>query len=108
MKMGEKPIAKKEVKTAKPKKVETVNSPAFKMESVIEKPNRRYRKGSKYDGIIDAFLKEPTKISKLQLEGVKTNYLSSQLQKRVHARKLEKDIDVSVVNNEVYLEKITS
>lgn len=106
--MGEKPIAKKEVKTAKPKKVKIVDNPSFKMEVITEKPTRKYRKGSKYDSILDLFIKNTAKISKLQLEGVSTNYLYSQLQKRLHVRKLEKEIDVSVINGEVYLEKIIS
>lgn len=106
--MGEKPIVKKEVKTAKPKKVKLVNDSLFKMEAVTEKPTRRYRKGSKYDSILDLFLSGNAKISKIQFEGISTNYLSSQLQKRIHVRKLEKEIDITVINNEVYLEKIIS
>jgi hypothetical protein len=77
------------------------------MESVTSKPQRKYRKGSKYDAIIDEFIKSPQKIVKVNIADTKANYLSSQLMKRLVVRKLTETIDASVVNNESYLEKIT-
>jgi hypothetical protein len=32
---------------------------SFNLQPVSEKPSRRYRKGSKYDPILDAFLESP-------------------------------------------------
>lgn len=104
--MSGKNDAPKVGKAPETKKVEPAKPLAFKLETVTEKPSRRYRKGSKYDGILDAFTKGISKLSKIEIPGVPANYLASQLQKRVKVKKLEKDIDVSVVNNVVYLEKI--
>ena len=36
----------------------------FDLKPVDEKPSRRYRKGSKYDPILDAFMKEKKTSSK--------------------------------------------
>ena len=98
--------SKKEEKKVSPEKVEKVKPPYFKMESVTSKPQRRYRKGSKYDAIVDAFIASPQKLVKLDMPNVKANYIASQLMKRLVARKLTETIDVSVLNNETYLEKI--
>jgi len=60
---------------------------SFKLVDVEKKPSRRYRKGSKYDPIIDPL------------------YVRTQLKKRIDARDLGKQIEVSVVNNIAYIEK---
>ena len=66
-------------------------------------PKRKYRKGSKYDPILDAFLEDNQKLVTVDVPGRDSNYLRTQLKKRVDARGL--NVDVSVVNNRVYLEK---
>jgi len=66
-------------------------------------PKRRYRKGSKYDPILDAFLEGKNKLVAVEVLGKDGNYIRAQLKKRVDARDLK--VDVSVVNNKVYLEK---
>ena len=76
----------------------------FSLSPVYEKPSRKYRKGSKYDPIIDAFLESEDKLVTVEVLGKDANYLRTQLKKRIDARGL-KNIEVSVVNNVVYLEK---
>ena len=66
-------------------------------------PRRKYRKGSKYDPILDAFLEGDHKLVAVEVPGRDGNYIRTQLKKRVDARGLQ--VDVSVVNNKVYLEK---
>lgn len=77
---------------------------SFKLEPVDSKPSRKYRKGSKYDPIIDAFLEAPDDLVKVDAEGKEANYLRTQLNKRIDARGLA-GVRVSVVNGTCYLEK---
>ena len=76
----------------------------FDLKPVDEKPHRRYRKGSKYDPIIDAFMEGEEKLVEVNVSGKDANYLRTQLNKRMDARGL-KGVKVSVVNNACYLEK---
>jgi hypothetical protein len=76
----------------------------FKLIPVDEKPSRRYRKGSKYDPIIDSFMKSESNLVKVEVEGKEANYLRTQLNKRIEAKNI-KGVKVSVVNNVCYLEK---
>ena len=75
----------------------------FNLSPVDEMPKRKYRKGSKYDPILNKFLEDKNKLVSVEVSGRDGNYLRTQLKKRVDARSL--DVDVSVVNNKVYLEK---
>ena len=75
----------------------------FNLSPVGEKPKRKYRKGSKYDPILNSFLEGKDKLVTVSVPGRDGNYLRTQLKKRVDARDLK--IDVSVVNNKVYLGK---
>lgn len=77
----------------------------YSLKPVAKKPSRRYRKGSKYDPIIDAFLKSEDKLVEVKVEGRDANYLRTQLNKRIEARDLRERIKTSVVNNILYLEK---
>jgi len=76
----------------------------FDLKPVDEKPHRRYRKGSKYDPIIDAFMEGDEGLVEVNVSGKDANYLRTQLKKRIEAREL-KGVKVSVVNNSCYLEK---
>ena len=78
---------------------------SFKLIDVEKKPHRKYRKGSKYDTIIDRFCEGRSNLVKVDVPGKEANYLRTQLKKRVDARELDKQIEVSVVNNTAYLEK---
>ena len=77
----------------------------FKLVEVEKKPSRKYRKGSKYDPIIDKFLNGKSGLVKVEVTGKDANYLRTQLKKRIDARDLNAKIEVSVVNNVSYLEK---
>jgi hypothetical protein len=76
----------------------------FNLKPVEEKPSRRYRKGSKYDPILDAFLEGEEDLVEVNVSGKDANYLRTQLTKRIDARNLKR-VKVSVVNDVCYLEK---
>ena len=76
----------------------------FTLLPVDEKPTRKYRKGSKYDPLLDAFISGPNDLVSVNVEGKDANYLRTQLNKRMDARNLH-NLKVSVVNNVCYLEK---
>jgi hypothetical protein len=76
---------------------------SFDLSPVEKKPSRKYRKGSKYDPILDKFLKDRNKLVLLEVAGKEANYVRTQLKKRIEARVLK--IDISVTNGKVYLEK---
>ena len=76
----------------------------FNLQPVDEKPTRKYRKGSKYDPLLDAFMSGPNDLVSVNVEGKDANYLRTQLNKRIDARNLH-SLKVSVVNNVCYLEK---
>ena len=77
----------------------------FNLTPITEKPSRRYRKGSKYDPVLNRFMDRAAKLVEVSIEGKDANYLRTQLNKRIEAKGLE-GIKVSVVNNICYLEKI--
>ena len=76
----------------------------FDLKPMAEKPTRRYRKGSKYDPILDEFMKGEDDLVEVHVEDKDGNYLRTQLNKRIETRKL-KGVKVSVINNLCYLEK---
>jgi hypothetical protein len=80
----------------------------FNLVEVKEKPNRAYKKGSKYDPLINAFLGSKSVLVNVEMknedgEMLDANYLRTQINKRIVAKKLP--MKVSVTNNAVYLEK---
>ena len=77
----------------------------FDLKPVEKKPPRKYRKGSKYDPILDRFLEGEHDLVKVEVENKDANYLRTQLNKRIEARELQDKVKVSVVNNIAYLEK---
>ena len=79
---------------------------SFKLVDVEKKPSRRYRKGSKYDPIIDQFFNSKSRLVKIEIKEKDANYVRTQLKKRIDARDMDKQIEVSVVNNIAYLEKM--
>jgi len=86
-------------------KTVTMSDVSFDLSPVEKKPSRKYRKGSKYDPIIDAFQESENNLVTVEVEGKDANYLRTQLKKRIDARDLQDRIEVSVVNNKAYLEK---
>lgn len=77
----------------------------FKLSSVDVKPPRRYRKGSKYDQILNAFMNGDETLVIVAVEEKDANYLRTQLKKRIEVRELS-GVKVTVVNDTCYLEKI--
>ena len=75
------------------------------MQPVDKKPSRKYRKGSKYDPILDSFLDAEHALVKVEVVNKDANYLRTQLNKRIEARDITDKVKVSVVNNVAYLEK---
>ena len=78
----------------------------FDLSPVEKKPNRKYRKGSKYDPIIDKFLEGMNSLVSVEIKDRDANYVRTQLKKRIDARGLSDKVDISVVNNRTYLEKL--
>ena len=85
--------------------IEETTAIAFKLTPVTSKPKRAYRKGSKYDDLLDSFLKTPDPLVSLSVTGKDANYMRTQLNKRIEAVKRFSKMSVSVVNNKLYLEK---
>ncbi len=81
-----------------------MNDISFSLQPVSEKPSRKYRKGSKYDPLLDAFISGTNDLVVVTADGKEANYLRTQLNKRIDARNLP-SVKVSVVNNVCYLEK---
>ncbi len=78
----------------------------YMLKPVESKPRRRYRKGSKYDPIIDAFLESGKDVVEVEVEGKNPNYVRMQLNKRIELRGLGDKVKTSVINNVLYLERI--
>jgi hypothetical protein len=76
------------------------------LKPVTKKPSRKYRKGSKYDPILDSFLNGENVLVEVAVSNKDANYLRTQLNKRIEARDLQAKVKVSVVNNVAYLEKM--
>jgi len=75
----------------------------FELKAAKEKP-RRYRTGSKYDPVLDAFMEGKDNLVEVSIGDKAANYLRMQLNKRAKARGLT-GVKVSVVNDVCYLEK---
>ena len=97
-----------EKQTIKPEDVGSASQLGFDLKPVKKKPSRRYRKGSKYDPILESFKTGDATLVTVEIEGKDANYIRTQLNKRIDAqdRKYSK-IKVSVVNSICYLEKET-
>jgi isocitrate dehydrogenase kinase/phosphatase len=83
-----------------------MNEVKVNLKPVAKKPSRKYRKGSKYDPILDSFLEEEHELVKVEVKNKDANYLRIQLNKRIESRDIEDKVKVSVVNNVAYLEKV--
>lgn len=85
--------------------IEKVAPIPFSFSEVKAKPKRKYRKGSKYDPILEGFLKSEHKLVKVEVPNKDANYIRTQLNKRIEATRKYNKIKVSVINNIAYLEK---
>lgn len=84
--------------------ITTMSEVKFDLKPVDEKPHRQYRKGSKYDPIIDSFMEGNDTLAAVEVPDKEGNYLRTQLKKRIEVREL-KGVKASVVNGVCYLEK---
>ncbi len=76
----------------------------FAINPVKKKPTRKYRKGSKYDAILEGFVKANIPLAEIEVEGKTASYLSTQLGKRLEDNKKLAHISVSTANGMCYLE----
>jgi len=77
----------------------------YTLKATTKKPTRKYRKGSKYDGVLEAIKKSPDPMGIVTMPDKEANYIRTQLKKRIDAQEI-KNIKLSVVNNLCYYEKI--
>jgi hypothetical protein len=74
------------------------------MREVKEKREKKIKRGSIYDPMIDQFLKAGHDLVEIEVEGKKPDYVAGMLKKRIRARGLE--IKATAVSDVVYLEKV--
>jgi hypothetical protein len=55
-----------------------MNEVKFDLKPVDEKPSRRYKKGSKYDLILDAFMEGEEDLVEVNMSGKDANYMRTQ------------------------------
>ena len=85
---------------------ETESPTSFTFSPVDKKPTRKYRKGSKYDPVLDAFKEGKNNLVAVNIPGKDANYIRTQLNKRIEANERKyKGFAISVVNEVCYLEK---
>jgi len=75
----------------------------FEMRPVTEKREKKVKRGSIYDPIIDQFIESGHGLVEIEVEGKKPSYVAVMLKKRTQARGLE--IKATAVSDVVYLEK---
>jgi antitoxin component of RelBE/YafQ-DinJ toxin-antitoxin module len=87
---------------------DTNNGVEYVFEDVKAKPERAYKKSSKYDPILNTFIESTVNqvgaVKKLAVLGKDANYMRTQLKKIIDNDNLP--VKASVVNNELYLERI--
>ena len=83
-----------------------MNDMSFKLEEVEKKPDRKYRKGSKYDNLLDRFLDGDARLVRIDVAGKNGNYVRTQLKRRIDFLGYGSKVAVSVVNSAAYIEKI--
>ena len=84
---------------------EKTPKPEFNLKPVKEKPVRQFKKGSKYDYIIDAFIEQKNPLVEVGVPNKDANYVRNALNKRIEVRRI-KNLKVSTVNDKCYLEII--
>lgn len=75
----------------------------FQMRPVTEKRERKVRKRSIYDPMIDQFLESGHDLVEIEVEDKKPSYVAGMLKKRIQVRGLE--LKATAVSDVVYLEK---
>ena len=75
----------------------------YEMKPVTKKRAKTKRVRSKYDPLIDEFIKSGQELVEITVEGRRPSYMVTQLKKRIETREL--DIEASHGGGFVYLEK---
>ena len=75
----------------------------FTMRPVTEKREKKIKRGSIFDPMIDRFLEAGHDLVEIEVEGKKSGYVAGMLKKRIKARGLE--LKATAVSDVVYLEK---
>jgi len=75
----------------------------FQMRPVTEKRERKVRKRSIYDPLVDQFLESGHDLVEIEVEDKKPSYVAGMLKKRIQVRGLE--LKATAVSDVVYLEK---
>lgn len=78
----------------------------FELKPVVEKPKRTYTKRRKYGPIIEGFLSGGHDLVRVEVEGREADYMRVQLVRVIESRGLGGLVKASVVDGELYLEKI--
>ena len=76
---------------------------SFTMKEVKEKREKKSKKRSIYDPIIDKFLESGHDLVEIEVEEKKASYVAGMLKKRIKLRELE--LNATAVDDVVYLEK---
>jgi len=77
----------------------------YSLKPTKKKPTRKYRKGSRYDAVLEGIKKSLDPMGIISIPNKEANYIRTQLQKRINALGI-KNIKLSVVNNQCYYEKV--
>jgi len=75
----------------------------FQMRPVTEKREKKVKRGSIYDPLIDRFLESGHDLVEIEVEDKKPSYVAGMLKKRIQVRGLE--LKATAVSDVVYLEK---
>ena len=78
----------------------------FELKPVDERPKRSFKRGSKYDPIIDRFLMENHDLVRVEVEDKDVGYVRISLNRLIIARGMKDRVKASVVDGGLYLEKI--
>jgi hypothetical protein len=78
----------------------------FELKPVDERPKRGFKRGSKYDPIIDRFLMENHDLVKVEVKDKDAGYIRYYLNRLIISRGMNDRVKASVMDGGLYLEKI--
>lgn len=78
----------------------------FELKPVDERPKRSFKRGSKYDPIIDRFIMENHDLVRVEAENRNSNYMRINLNRLIISRGMKDRVKASVVDGGLYLERI--
>jgi len=78
----------------------------FELKPVDERPKRSFKRGSKYNPIIDRFLMEKHDLVKVEVEDKDVGFIRYYRNRLIISRGMKDRVKASVVDGGLYLEKI--